>query len=681
VGVIGAFATKFTVDVSWLSGFPAGVPFILLFLVLIFTPTRKLVQRRARQSLPVQRSWVAPTRARLFVGAIALALIAVVPVGLGWNINLWSSMLISFILFLSIGLLLRTSGQISLCHYTFVAIGAATFGRFLSEWHLPWLLALLLAGVATIPVGALVAIPAIRLPGVFLAVATLGLAILVQNTFFSTRLLFGPNTAGVSTPGPKINLGGLDLSNGTGYYYVVLAIALVVVAAIIALQRGRMGRLLAALGDSPMALEVHGTDVNVIRTLVFCISAGLAGIVGALTGSLYGYAVGSEFEWFGSVQLAVVVLIVVGGTPWYALLAAASTTLLPVYVIGSSAAAFFNFYIIFGVFAILYAVQYGRALEFPQFMRRAAERLDRLLGGSGVPAVAFATAGGRASAASARPRLELPASPVPGRGLEVRDLSVNFGGVKALVGVSLVANEGFITGLVGPNGAGKTTLFNACSGLLRPAAGQVLLHGEQITGASRARRARLGLGRSFQRTELFDSLTVYENVAIGREAAMAGRNPLLQLGSKVGQSALVRAAVSESLELVGITDFAGRQAGLLSTGQRRLVEFARLIAGDFTLVLLDEPSAGLDSEETERFGEIVKTVVRERGIGVLLVEHDMGLVRRICQNIYILDFGQLIFEGGPEAMMHSDVVRAAYLGGELGIDLSGTALSAEEQPI
>ena len=250
---------------------------------------------------------------------------------------------------------------------------------------------------------------------------------------------------------------------------------------------------------------------------------------------------------------------------------------------------------------------------------------------------------------------------------------MNFGGVKALVGVSLVANEGFITGLVGPNGAGKTTLFNACSGLLRPASGQVLLHGQQITGSSRARRARLGLGRSFQRTELFDSLTVYENVAIGREAAMAGRNPLLQLGSKVGQSALVRSAVAESLELVGINDFAGRQAGLLSTGQRRLVEFARLIAGDFTLVLLDEPSAGLDSEETERFGEIVKTVVRERGIGVLLVEHDMGLVRRICQNIYVLDFGQLIFEGGPEAMMHSDVVRAAYLGGE--------RLSPEEQPI
>ena len=372
VGVIGAFATKFTVDVSWLNGLPAGVPFILLILVLIFTPTRKLVARRARQSLPVQRSWVAPTRARLFVGTIALALIATLPVGLGWNISLWSSMLISFILFLSIGLLLRTSGQISLCHYTFVGIGAATFGRFLSEWHIPWLLALLLAGAATIPVGALVAIPAIRLPGVFLAVATLGFAILVQNTFFSTRLLFGPTAGGVSTPGPKINLDGLDLSSGTGYYYVVLVIALVVVAAIIALQRGRMGRLLAALGDSPMALEVHGTDVNVIRTLVFCISAGLAGIAGALTGSLYGYAVGSEFEWFGSVQLAVVVLIVVGGTPWYALLAAASTTLLPVYVIGSSAAAFFNFYIIFGVFAILYAVQYGRALEFPQFMRRAA---------------------------------------------------------------------------------------------------------------------------------------------------------------------------------------------------------------------------------------------------------------------------------------------------------------------
>jgi ABC-type branched-subunit amino acid transport system ATPase component/branched-subunit amino acid ABC-type transport system permease component len=684
VGVASAFATKFTVDVSWLSGFPAGVPFILLFLVLIFTPARKLAQRRARQSLPVQRSWVAPTRARLFVGIIALALLAVVPVGLNWNINIWSSMLIAVILFLSIGLLLRTSGQISLCHYTFVAIGAAAFGHALSDWHLPWLVALLLAGIITIPVGALVAIPAIRLPGVFLAVATLGLAILVQNIFFTTHLMFGPTTAGVLTPGPKIKIGGLDLSTGNGYYYVVLAIALVVVIAIIALQRGRMGRLLAALGDSPTALEVHGTDVNVIRTLVFCISAGLAGIVGALTGSLYGYAVGSEFEWFGSVQIAVVVLIAVGGTPWYALLAAAGTTLVPGYFTNPNVGSYL--YIVFGVSAILYAIQYGHALEFPMFMRRAASRLDRLLGGSGNPPVAFAARGGahaKSEEAIALARHEAlpdlaPAATravVPGRGLEINELSVNFGGVKAVVNVSLSAPEGFITGLVGPNGAGKTTTFNACSGLLRPATGQVLLHGQEITNTGRARRARLGLGRSFQRTELFDSLTVQENVAIGREAAMAGSNPLLQLGSKVGQSAVVQAAVEESLSLVGIENLANRQAGLLTTGQRRLVEFARLIAGDFTMVLLDEPSAGLDSEETERFGEMLKVVVERRGIGILLVEHDMGLVRRICTNIYVLDFGQLIFEGAPDEMMQSNVVRAAYLGGEM----DGILLGQEEE--
>jgi ABC-type branched-subunit amino acid transport system ATPase component len=356
----------------------------------------------------------------------------------------------------------------------------------------------------------------------------------------------------------------------------------------------------------------------------------------------------------------------VGGTPWYAVMAAAATTLVPGYLTDTSVGKFLNLYIIFGAFAILYAVRYGRGLEFPMVLRRVAIALDRVLGGGAKQVVGGSGAFERDEALPDAEPVPQPVAraAVPGRGVEIRDLSVNFGGVKAVADFSMVAPEGRITGLVGPNGAGKTTTFNACSGLLRPTTGQVLLHGQDITGAGRSRRARLGLGRSFQRTELFDSLNVQENVAIGREAAMAGGNPLWQLGAKAGQSAVVRAAVAESMSLVGIEHLAARQAGLLTTGQRRLVEFARLIAGDFTMVLLDEPSAGLDSEETERFGEMLTTVVAQRGIGILLVEHDMGLVRRVCQNIYVLDFGQLIFEGSPDEMMRSNVVRAAYLGGD-----------------
>jgi ABC-type branched-subunit amino acid transport system ATPase component len=237
--------------------------------------------------------------------------------------------------------------------------------------------------------------------------------------------------------------------------------------------------------------------------------------------------------------------------------------------------------------------------------------------------------------------------------------------------VTLTAPGGKITGLIGPNGAGKTTTFNACSALVRPSSGRVLLHDLDVTGAGVPRRARHGLGRTFQRTELFDSLTVRQNVAIGREASMAGANPFAQVLGARHANRLIAAAVDEALELTGITGIAEAQAGLLPIGQRRLVELARALAGPFDLLLLDEPSSGLDGHETERFGRVLRTVVRQRGYGILLVEHDMALVRDVCDYVYVLDFGQLIFEGTAGEMQSSAQVRVAYLGG------SDAAVAAE----
>ena len=233
-------------------------------------------------------------------------------------------------------------------------------------------------------------------------------------------------------------------------------------------------------------------------------------------------------------------------------------------------------------------------------------------------------------------------------------------------GVSLTAPMESITGLVGPNGAGKTTTFNACSGLVRPSDGEIMLHGRDVSSLGASGRSRLGLGRSFQRVELFSSLTVRENVALGREASLAGANPARQLVSSSAQRATVRGAVEDAIELTGIGPLADLQAGLLPTGQRRMVELARVLAGPFDLLLLDEPSSGLDAGETRRFGEILTGAVVERGVGILLVEHDMALVRQVCQKIYVLDFGQMIFEGSAAAMLASPAVRNAYLGSEDG---------------
>jgi ABC-type branched-subunit amino acid transport system ATPase component len=251
-----------------------------------------------------------------------------------------------------------------------------------------------------------------------------------------------------------------------------------------------------------------------------------------------------------------------------------------------------------------------------------------------------------------------------GDGLSIDSIVVRYGGHTAVDGISLQAGLGHITGLIGPNGAGKTTTFNACSGLLRPTSGRVRLFGEDVTDMSPQLRAQRGLGRTFQRMELFESLTVRDNVALGREARLAGSRPWRHLAGTRADATTVAAAVDKAMAICEITGFADRRCVDLSTGQRRLVELARCIAGGFRLMLLDEPSSGLDNAETERFGVILRSLVEEEGVGILLVEHDMSLVMSICDYIHVLDFGQAIFEGTPAEVGGSDIVRAAYLGDE-----------------
>ena len=247
-------------------------------------------------------------------------------------------------------------------------------------------------------------------------------------------------------------------------------------------------------------------------------------------------------------------------------------------------------------------------------------------------------------------------------GLVVSEVTVRYGGHTAVDRVNLTAPPGRITGLIGPNGAGKTSLFNACSGLVPVAGGSVELDGHDLTHVPPAVRAQRGLGRTYQRMELFDSLTVRENVALAHEAGLAGSNPLRHLLPRPGDRAEVDERVDAALVQCGIEDLAGQKAGNLTTGQGRLLELARVLAADFRILLLDEPSSGLDTGETERFGQVLREVIADRGLGILIVEHDMALVMALCDYIYVLDFGALIFEGSPADVLGSPAVRAAYLG-------------------
>ena len=253
-------------------------------------------------------------------------------------------------------------------------------------------------------------------------------------------------------------------------------------------------------------------------------------------------------------------------------------------------------------------------------------------------------------------------------GLVVDSITVHFGGNVAVDHVSLEATRGRITGLIGPNGAGKTTTFNVCSGLTRPSGGRVSLLGHDVTRMSPPSRARLGLGRTFQRLQLYRSMTVRENVIVGREAGLAGRNPLRHLVGRTGDRAATARAVDEAIDRCGIGAIGDRTVASLSTGEQRLVELARACVADSAILLLDEPSSGLDVAETQRFGDILVQLVRDKDVGILIVEHDMALVMRTCDYLYVLDFGTLIFDGDTAAVTSSEIVRTAYLGDEVGLE-------------
>jgi branched-chain amino acid transport system ATP-binding protein len=242
-------------------------------------------------------------------------------------------------------------------------------------------------------------------------------------------------------------------------------------------------------------------------------------------------------------------------------------------------------------------------------------------------------------------------------GLEVTDVSVHFGGLAALTDVSLHAPDGSITGLIGPNGAGKTTLFNVIMGMQRAAGGTVRLGERELRGLSPHRRARLGLGRTFQRLELFGTLTVRENLAV---AASMGQRRFTRTDTVHPQ------AVAESLlDHLGLAPVAEVRADALPTGTGRLVELGRAMAVKPKVLLLDEPASGQDSEETTRFASVLRGLADD-GLAVLLVEHDMELVMGVCQQVVVLDYGRVLFAGDPAAVQEDPAVQQAYLGSMSG---------------
>jgi len=251
--------------------------------------------------------------------------------------------------------------------------------------------------------------------------------------------------------------------------------------------------------------------------------------------------------------------------------------------------------------------------------------------------------------------------------LVAKDITVRFGGLTAVDHATVEVPDAGFVGLIGPNGAGKTTLFNSISGFLTPTSGDVVLNDRDITRLGPSARARLGIGRTFQKLELFGRMSVFDNLMVAAESAESRLDivsDLLSLPRRHSEEKRCARIADDMLDLLELGWARDRRAADLPVGHARILELGRALATKPSIMLLDEPSSGLDSDETKSFGELLRRVNEEMGIGILLVEHDMDLVMDVCKQLYVLDFGRLIADGTPKEIMKNAAVRSAYLGEE-----------------
>ncbi len=422
IGVVASLSTKYFTSGA-LSNLSPSLPFLVLFLVLLVFPKRRLLRQPA--VIPaVSSQWRSPGSLQLTGGALVTVLLVLVPLFAGVHLTDWIVAVATVILFLSLSLLVRTSGQISLAHVSFAAIGAVGLPDFMHWTGLPWGIALLLAAAVAAPIGALLAIPAIRLSGLYLAMATLGFGLLLQYLFYTQNYFFGSTGLAVQVPRPSLSW--LDISSDNGFYYLVLAIAVIVVIFIIALERTRLGRLLRALSGSPTALEANGTSLNVTRVLVFCISASLAALSGALVASSQTIITSTSYSPLLSLTYFLVIAVVQGSAPWNAVAGSFALTLIPSYLVGGTVAPALQ--LVFGVSAILMVLFARYTRGTPRLVATAVDAAFRRRGGR---AARSAQARGAEGASPAR------ATTLPSVALRVTDVSVRFGGLVALDNISL----------------------------------------------------------------------------------------------------------------------------------------------------------------------------------------------------------------------------------------------------
>jgi ABC-type branched-subunit amino acid transport system ATPase component/branched-subunit amino acid ABC-type transport system permease component len=570
---------------------------------------------------------------------------------------------------LSVVVLLGFTGQLSFEQVAMAGLAALVAAR-LTEAGWPFLAAIVVAIFAAVPIGVLFALPALRTKGVNLAIVTLGLAVCVSALVFGNASITGGS---VGTPVNGVQrLFGIDV-NPVSHTdrYTLFAIGLFTACSLLIanLRRGAAGRRLIAVRTNELATASLGISVFRAKLFAFIVGASVAAVGGVVLGFSNPYI---EYGSFDPIYSTLAVAYAVVGGVGYVLGPIFGAPLPPAgvgdYALTAVWANGGNYIALIGgvgLILILLKDPDGLAntnIRLARLVTDGVRRAGRLVweAAPGVSPVRRRTAAQFAGEIAERNRgvgatvhRVIPA-PLVSRGVTVR-----YGGVTAVENVDLRVDPGQIVGLIGPNGAGKTSLLNAISGFSRSAAGTVTVGDQQVTRMRVHERARAGLGRSFQSLELFESSTVLENVGIACDVGgliATAKGALRPRGIELSTAAV---SAIHAFELDGYLD---RVVSELPYGRRRLVGIARAAAMGPSVLLLDEPAAGLSPGETTELAGVVRALAKEWGMGVLVVEHDVDFIMGLCDHVVALDFGHVIAEGAPEEVRIAPRVIAAYLG-------------------
>lgn len=602
-------------------------------------------------------------RMNLLSAAATIAIAALLPVvfSASSQVFLFTRVLLYGIAALSVTVLIGWAGQLSLGQMAFAGLGAFVAGALVDR-GMPFGFAVAYAVVAGGVAALLVGFPALRVRGLYLAVTTLAFAVAARSWVFTHDLFLGGNTVVFLPRGEWV---GIDFASPRAYYYLCLTALVACVVMLSRLRVSGIGRSIIAVRDNATAAASFTLSPAMAKLTAFALAGALASLAGALLGSLRLQFGAEAFP--PEESLRIVAMTVIGG-----LGSVGGAILGAIYVIGLPALFNNNPTVSLATSGIGLLVL---LLYLPGGLAQVVYRgRDALLGwvqqrgpATPLPARPVFAAGRHVREGSGRPP-EVPA-------ILVRDVSVQFGGRRALDHVTVEARQGEIVGLIGANGAGKSTLMNVVSGFIAPAQGSIELFGEDITALPPHSRAASGIGRVFQDARLFGDLTVRETVQVALEGHERSELVPSLLGLASSRSAERRKAAEadEHIAFLGLGRYADAFLSDLSTGTRRIVELCCLLAQGPDLLLLDEPTAGVAQRETEAFGPLIERIRRELAATIVIIEHDMPLVMGMSDRIYCLAAGQLIMEGVPGVVRNDPRVIAAYLGtDERAIQRSGT---------